>query len=120
MKAKILVSSTLITQKEISELNNQIEECEFAILRSLGYSPISPEVVMVIIELLQNMGYNATYDLLKISISSIISKLHLNKRHETRIVVLVDGIKSEIRLNLDISEEQKDKLIDATIERFLK
>lgn len=120
MDANIYVTGGCINQVIIDELNRQTDKYCFSITRRLGYAPLPPEVVLVIIELLKNIEYSAAYDLIKMAMLSLISKLKKTQRTATRIVVLVDGKKSEIIIPFEISDEQKEKLVEAAIEKFLK
>jgi len=120
MDAKIYVTGDHINQASIDELNRYTDKCCFLIVKRLGYAPLPPEVVLVMIELLRNLEYSATYDLIKMALLSLISKLKKIPRTTTRIKVVVDDKMSEIIIPFEISDEQKEKLVDAAIEKFRK
>lgn len=120
MDANIYVTDGHINQASIDELNRHTDKCCFFIVKRLGYVPLPPEAVVVMIELLKNLEYNATYDLIKMALLSLISKLKKIPRTTTRIMVAVDDKTSEIIIPFEISDEQKEKLVDAAIEKFLK
>lgn len=120
MDAKIYVTGGRINQESIDELNRQTDKYCFSITKRLGYGPLPPEVVLVIIELLKNLEYSATYDLIKMALLSLIYKINKIPKTTTRIMVLVDNKKSEIIIPFETTDEQKEKLVDAAIEKFLK
>lgn len=117
MKIKMTIMSASFTENDIDALNAESSDCLYSLTNHKGFA-ISPEVVMIVVELLQNVGYNATYDLIKTAIQLIISKLPRNSKKETRVVVIKDNQRSEIRLSFETTEEQKDKLVDAAIEKW--
>lgn len=117
MNLKITIISNSITEKDINELNNQNSDCQYTKTAHKGFA-LSPEIVMIVIELLKNIGYNAAYDIIKTSIISIISKIPINPKKETRVIVIKGEQKSEIRLPFEVTEEQKNKLVDAAIEQW--
>ena len=47
-----------------------------------------------------------------------LSKIAVKPQKKTRVVVINDGKKSEIQLPFEATEEQKDKLVDAAIEKW--
>lgn len=106
-----------ITEKDIEELNASSSECLYSLTNRKGFA-LPPEVVMIVIELLQNIGYNAAYDLIKTSILMALSKISVKPQKKTRVIVINDGKKSEIQLPFEVTEEQKDKLVDAAIEKW--
>lgn len=117
MNLKITIISNSITEKDINELNNQNSDCQYTKTAHKGFA-LTPEIVMIVIELLKNIGYNAAYDIIKTSIISIISKITINPKKETRVIVIKGEQKSEIRLPFEVTEEQKNKLVDAAIEQW--
>ena len=121
MKLKITIISSSITEEDINELNNLNSDCQYTKTTRKGFA-ISPEIIMIVIELLQNIGYNAAYDIIKTSILSILSiistKLPITQKKETRIIVIKGEQKSEIQLSFEATEEQKNKLVDAAIEQW--
>lgn len=119
VKIKATIISNSVTEKDIDDLNSQSLDCQYSLTKHRGFA-MPPEVVMIVIELLQNVGYNATYDLIKTSVLSIVSKISSASKKETRVVVIKGNQKSEIRLSFDVTEEQMDKLVDAAIEQWRK
>lgn len=117
MNLKITIISNSITEKDINELNNQNSDCQYTKTAHKGFA-LSPEIVMIVIELLKNIEYNAAYDIIKTSIISIIPKIPINPKKETRVIVIKGEQKSEIRLPFEVTEEQKNKLVDAAIEQW--
>lgn len=117
MNLKISIISNYITERNICELNELSAECQYAKIAHKDFS-FSPETVMLIIELIQNIGYNAAYDLIKSAILLIISKIPTSPTKDTKIILINGEQKSEIYLSFEATEEQKDRLIDAAIEKW--
>ena len=117
VKIKATIMCNCITEKDIEELNASSSECLYSLTNRKGFA-LPPEVVMIVIELLQNIGYNAAYDLIKTSILMALSKISVKPQKKTRVIVINDGKKSEIQLPFEVTEEQKDKLVDAAIEKW--
>lgn len=63
-------ASDLIDQDDICAFNTHDEEIHFLLSRGSSFLP--PEVVLILIELARNLGYDAAYDAVKYVISRII------------------------------------------------
>ena len=109
--------------KTFDELNELSKDCQFRIIKQKGLS-IPPEIITIIYEFAQNISYNVAYDLLKLSLDSIISKLkaNINSTHnnETKIVVINGNKKGEYILPFKLTKEQKNKIVDAIAEKILE
>lgn len=93
-------------------------DVEMTFLPQKNFS-VSAEVLIIAFELMKNLAYSASYDLMKHTILSVINNIIQNKKIMTTIIVINDGQKSEIKLPFEPTEEQKDKLVDAAIQKFL-
>lgn len=80
---------------------------------------VSAEVLIIAFELLKNLAYSASYDLIKHTIFSVLNKLKQNNGKKTIITIINNGKKSQINLPFEPTEEQKDKLVDAAIQKLL-
>lgn len=127
MSINIVISSNIITEEAVNELNSISAEYQYSISKRLGFSSLPPETVLIIVELLKNVEYCAVYDIIKMSILNLVSKLkelkkssRINIHSDFKIVVICNDKKSEIDLPFEISEEQEDRLVNAAIEKFLR
>lgn len=69
------------------------------------------------------MEYNAIYDLLKMALLETISKIYSKEKHKfipktTSIIVIVNEKRTEVNLPFDLNEEQKNKVVDAAINKL--
>ncbi len=120
MLVNIIVSNDYITQKHIDKLNSQLEQCNFSLSKRLGYTPIPPEILIIIFELIKELSFSATYDLFKTAILSLVASIDSTKVKETRVVIVNNGKTSEILLPFKVTKAQKDKLVDAAIIKLLR
>ena len=79
-----------------------------------------PEIVLIMIELGKNTGYSAVYDMLKYILLKVLQLLPKKKPQENvKIEVVCKQDKFSISYNTQLTEEQKEKLIDAAIQKFV-
>lgn len=120
MVLDILLFSQYLTSEDIKELNTMNQDCHFTKSEHLGYVPLPPEVVFLFIEFLKNIGYNGCYDLLKMAILSIVSKIEHNNKKVSSVLIVLNDKRYELKFSYDLTNEQKEKLVDAAIEYLLK
>lgn len=63
MKCSVFINSDLIDQDDICAFNTHDDEIRFCSAEISGYLPL--EVVLILIELARNLGYDAAYDAVK-------------------------------------------------------
>lgn len=80
---------------------------------------VSPEILIIAFELMKNLAYSASYDLMKHTILSVLNQIMMSRRTKTIITVINDGKKSQIELPFEPTEAQKEKLVDAAIQKLL-
>lgn len=124
MKAKITLMGNTFTNEMIEELNEQTDDCQYFLSKQKDMF-IPPEFIAIVIELLHNLSYSATYDILKMILLSIISKLSFKYKKEsaekeTDIIIIYNNNKIEFKTSFELSESQKDKVIDAAIKKMLE
>lgn len=124
MKTNVLVENLNLPESEWDLLNKNEHNVIFNPLDTNNFLP--PEMIMVIVDIAQNIGYNAAYDLLKFIISKIIYMVKIiikgNKEcnNQNTIRIISDGKEYTMSFNFDLTDSQKDKLIDAAIKKLLK
>ena len=123
MNCKISIMCDCFDSKTIDELNELSNDCQFRIIKQKGLS-IPPDVITIVFEFAKNIGYSATYDMIKLSLDSIIYKINANIKHtdneKSRIVVINGDKKVEYTLPFKLTKKQKDKIIDAVAEKILE
>ncbi len=63
MKCSVFINSDLIDQDDICAFNTHDDEIRFCSAETSGFLP--SEVVLILIELARNLGYDAAYDVVK-------------------------------------------------------
>ena len=122
MDIKALVNCNIDIQKIIEELNSESEICTYEFLKQTNLS-MSEDILIIIFEIFKNLGTNATYDLLKMSLLEIVSKICTIKKQKsmsktTSIIVIVNEKRTEVNIPFELNEEQKDKVVDAAINKL--
>lgn len=120
MKCELMIDSSLLTTNDILFLNNGEQEICFSKTNSNNFLP--PETILVLIELGQNIGYNAAYDAMKYALSKLIivfTKKGLKEKTETKIEIACGDKRYSVSCNFRLTENQKDKLIDAAVKKLL-
>lgn len=121
MKSTVFIDAPMLASQDIDILNDvKYEEMvEFSLIRSKNFLP--SELIFVLIDLGKNMSYSAAYDILKyilLKLTLIFSKKNIQKT--TKIEIVCNKEKYSFSANFPLSKEQKDKFIDAAIEKLLK
>lgn len=119
MLAKFTVTHTLLTQEIVNELNSQATEYCFVLTEQMGLV-FPPDFCLIVCEFFKSLGYNAAYDLLKAAILSLFSVLpRKTSSKEEKITIFNEGKKFEVTYPFNLSEGQKDKLVDAIAQKIL-
>lgn len=119
MKCSVLIDSSLIENEDIRILNNQNSDIHYHSTESTNLLP--PEVILILMELFQNMGYNAAYDLLKYVLMKIITLVEHKKTENTELQfeISCNGKKFSLRGSRPLTEQQMDKLVNTAAEVLL-
>lgn len=122
MNIKALVNCNTDFQNIFDELNSESNICKYEILRHTNLT-ISEDMLIIIFEILKNLEYNAIYDLLKVALLEIISKIYTLKKRKsmsktTLISVIVNEKRTEVNLPFELNEEQKNKVVEAAINKL--
>ena len=77
------------------------------------------EMAFITIYLVQSMGEKALYDTLKYILSNIFSRVKpFGNEKSTKIEIGLNDKLETIEFNFELTEPQKDKLVQAAIEKF--
>ena len=119
MKCSVLIDSSLIGNEDVRILNDESSEIKYSATESSDFLPA--EVVLILIELFQNMGYNAAYDTVKYVLRKIVTLVGHKKTDKTELQfeISCNGKKFSLRGNTPLTEQQKDKLVNAAAEVLL-
>ena len=123
MKTIVTVNTDLLDVQDMKRCNKKVNEfdIEFQILETNNF--LSSGLILILIEIAQNVGYNAIYDILKYSLFSVISvisdKAHKNDLHsKSKITISINNNTFSLNCNFPLTDSQKEKVIDAAIEKF--
>ena len=114
-KIKALILANQSYHNSIDELNSKSPICEYRLSAGRHLS-IPPETLIIIFELIQNLSYSASYDLLKAAILEIGDTF---KKKKSKIIFVKDGKRTEITLPFELDKEQQDKVVDAVVKQLL-
>lgn len=119
MKCSVFIDSSLVGNEDVRILNDQEREIHYESTESSSFLP--PEFVLILIELVQNMGYNAAYDILKYVLIKIISLVGHKKKDnaELQFEISCNGKKFSLRGGTSLTEQQMNKLVDAAVDVLL-
>lgn len=119
MKCSILIDSKMISKDDVRLLNESTNEIDFSSTETNSFLPA--EVVLVLIELTQNVGYNAAYDIIKYVVTKVILLISKKKQNanETRFELSCNGNKFSLKTDCTLTEQQMDKLVDAAAQALL-
>lgn len=118
MKNNVIIQGIKFSNEEIADLCKKNEfGITFSVIESKNLIDVG--VLFVLVELLKNLTYSATYDILKYILNCIIIKANHIKNGKTHIEVICNNNKASITTNFPLSDEQKDKLIDAAIKKLI-
>ena len=114
MKCSAFINSDLIDQDDICAFNAHDDEIRFYSTETSGF--LSSEVVLILIELARNLGYDAVYDVVKYVISRIILLVVKKKPDEcpTRFEVACNVQKFTVKADRSLTDQQMDQLVDAS------
>ena len=115
MKGFVTIDSCLINEEDLMVLNDQGEDISYNLVKSSGF--LSSEVILVLVNLVENIGYNAAYDLLKSAILKITMLIKRKKEFHTdfQFEISCNGSVFSLKGNKELTEQQMDKLVDAAV-----
>ena len=119
MKCSVFINSDLIDQDDICIFNVHDDEIHFCSAETSGFLP--SEVVLILIELARNLGYDAAYDAVKHVISKIILLVVKKKPDEcpTRFEVACNDQKFTVKADRSLTDQQMEQLVDASARMLL-
>lgn len=122
MEIKALINCSIEFQNVIDELNDESKTCQYEFLKQTNLS-MSAEMLIIKFEILRDLGVNATYDLLKMALLEIITKICAIRKQKsisktTSIVVIVNDKRAEVNVSFELNDEQKNQVVDAAIRKL--
>lgn len=119
MNTVVLIENLKLTEADLEQLNaNNEHGIVFSSLDEDSFLP--EEIVFVIIQIAQNIGYNAIYDSLKFVVSKVINLTESkNKNNYTKIEFQYNDNKASFSCNFTLAQEQKNEIIEAILEKML-
>lgn len=122
MNIRALIKSNLDIQNVIDELNRESKICTYKLTKQANLLN-SPDVLIVIFEIVKYWSISGTYDLLKRALLEIVSKIFVKEKqkeqsNQTSIIVIVNDKRTEFNISFELSDEQKDKLVEAAVKKL--
>lgn len=119
MNTVVLIENLKLTEADLELLNaNNEHGIVFGSLDEDSFLP--EEIVFVIIQIAQNIGYNAIYDSLKFVVSKVINLTESKiKNNDTKIEFQYNDNKASFSCNFTLAQEQKNEIIEAILEKML-
>ena len=119
MKCSVLIDSSLIDKEDVRTLNESDNDISYSATETSGFLPA--EVVLVLIDLAQNIGYSAAYDAIKYVAAKIVLLISKKKKKEseTRFELTCNGKKFSLKMDCLLTEQQVDKLVDTAAQALL-
>ena len=117
MKGIISLSSSLIDADEFS--NFQYDDIHLSVVQSNNFLPA--DIVLILMNLVENVGYNAAYDIIKQCVSQVYSIIS-HKKHKPasfHLKLSYNGNEISCDINTSLTDDQRDKLIDAVAQKIL-
>lgn len=120
---RVYIDGNKINSDEILEEVKKNVKCDIKIenIRSFELND-SYEILLIIFELMKNISFSTAYDILKFTLLNIYKQI-VKKELTSKIQFLkiTNGSKvCTIETNMQLTDEQKNKLIDATIKDLLE
>jgi hypothetical protein len=119
MNTVVLIENLKLTEADLEHLNaNNEHGIVFGSLDEDSFLP--EEIVFVIIQIAQNIGYNAIYDSLKFVVSKVINLTESKiKNNYTKIEFQYNDNKASFSCNFTLAQEQKNEIIETILEKML-
>lgn len=119
MNTVVLIENLKLTEADLEHLNaNNEHGIVFGSLDEDSFLP--EEIVFVIIQIAQNIGYSAIYDSLKFVVSKVINLTESKiKNNDTKIEFQYNDNKASFSCNFTLAQEQKNEIIETILEKML-
>lgn len=121
IKCAVLYPSDLFESSTVDDLIASNHDVDITFLPQKNFASSSVAVIIAF-ELVKNLAYNTSYDLLKHTIISILGNMKRPKRKDTTTTITITNgpKKSQISFPFELTEEQKDRMVDAAIQKLLE
>lgn len=116
---KILISGIEFSDEELEGLRNEMSNENVEIETIKGFDLIeNNDLVSIICTIIQGLGTNAIYDMLKKYLSPVIQKVLAKRNTGTTVEITCNGQTASVFLSFELNDDQKDKLVDAAVLRL--
>ena len=123
MKSRVTLNTDLLNQDDICNINHKTSnhDIEFDLLETNDFAPSG--AILILIEIAQNVGYNAVYDILKYCLLNLTSTISekINQTdypRKTEMKISINGMKFALSCNFPLSESQQEALVAAAIQKL--
>lgn len=119
IKCAVLYPSDLFESVTIDELIASNHDVDITFLPQKNFASSSAAVIIAF-EFVKNLAYNTSYDLMKCMTVSLLGKIKSSQKKNTSITITKGTERSQIDFSFELTEEQRDRLIDAAIQKLLE
>ncbi len=117
MNTMVLIENAEISNTELNDLNDNKNNVIFCTTNQKNFLPDA--TILIIIELVQNIGYNAAYDILKYILIKVFDFFESKaKDKETKFEFNCNGKSVSFKCNFSLTDKQKDDLINVAIKKI--
>lgn len=116
---KILISGIEFSDEELEGLRNELSNENVEIETIKGLDLIGNNgLVSIICTFISGLGTNAVYDMLKQYLGPVFKRVLDSRKTGTTFEITCNGQTDSVYLGFELSDEQKDKIVDAVVERL--
>jgi hypothetical protein len=108
-----------ISDSDMNDISLLFKEKSICLVSFQKENFLPDAIGVIIIQLAQCIPYNIMYDTMKYILLKIISKIKLTSNQGTLISIKTNDRHSEISLSFDLTDKQKNKMVDAVIQKLL-
>jgi len=121
----IILTCESFTQEDVKALNQELSNLEngFEIFLSthLSFNQYESMFIAMLFAIQGSIINNAIYDSIKFSINRIVSRFKSNSKTKgVTVEMCLNGNKDTIFFDFELSEVQKEKIVDAALKKMLK
>jgi hypothetical protein len=119
---RIIVQGVNLDDDQATNLEQEFknENINLVLLEELNLGAVDAGIILITIQAMQAIGYNALYDMIKYSVLKLLRMSKSNSKKGTFISIRKEGEVSDLFFSFDLTEDQREKLVDAAITKLLE
>ena len=122
MNNSVILKGFSLLQQDIDEIRTEFGSMDISLASYNATNFISSDVLgILIIQFAQSISFSAAYDMLKYILLVVMTKMSNLKTNanQTYISIELNNKTSKVAFSFDLTDEQKDKLIDVVAQKLL-